>query len=420
MQYPEVIFAAVKRVSSSLSTAEVLATIVESAAQSLRAKGCALLLLTPGKKELVHSADYGLSDRYVKKGPLAAGKSLAKALKGQPVLALHADRDKNVQYRQQAKREGIASILSVPVTFEDEVIGVLRIYTAEPRRFSDEEISFLEGLAGLGALALKKAEVHEATTSDLQQCNIDLSQLENERQTLFRFLSMATHDLKAPLAAVQTYFSVMTTGLTGPLNEKQLGILARCSTRVNELLELVSDLLDIPKIESGHILAEMETVRLKGLVDDSLEVAAPLGDKKGVTLKLDIPRRLPSLQASGSRLKQVLTHLLCNAISYSHPGGTVKLKIINGRQDFRFEVSDDGIGIPDDELSQVFNDFFRASTNVEARGTGLGLSIAKRVVEAHGGRIWAESPCPGTYKGSRFTFTIPKKAVKNAGYESGH
>ena len=159
---------------------------------------------------------------------------------------------------------------------------------------------------------------------------------------------------------------------------------------------------------------------MKGLVDDSLEVATPLGEKKGVTLTVDIPRRLPSLQASGSRLQQVLTHLLCNAISYSHPGGTVKLKIISGRQDFRFEVSDDGIGIPDDELNQVFTDFFRASTNVEARGTGLGLSIAKRVVEAHGGHIWAKSPCPGTSKGSRFTFTIPKKAVKNAGYESGH
>jgi signal transduction histidine kinase len=100
---------------------------------------------------------------------------------------------------------------------------------------------------------------------------------------------------------------------------------------------------------------------------------------------------------------------MSNAITYTHPGGSVKLKIVNGRRAIQIEVSDTGIGIPREELRQVFQEFFRASNNVEAKGSGLGLAIAKKVVEAHGGRIWAESPCLETGKGCRFSFTIPKK-----------
>ena len=412
MQYPEVLFEVTKRISSSMSTEEVLLAVVESTAQAVKAKGCALLLLTPDRKQLVHSADYGLSEQYVKKGPLSADRSLARALEGKPVLALHADRDRNVQYRQEAKREGITSILSLPVTFEKEIIGVMRVYTSRPRRFSSEEISFLEGVTSLGALALQKARVYEAVSSDLQQCNIGLSRLENQRQQLFHFLSMATHDLKAPLSAVQTYFGVMLRGLTGELNDKQRNILERCSIRITELLELVNDLLDIPKIEAGLVASEMEEVSLKEIVDGSVEVARPLCQQKGIRLKLDIPKRLPRLHASATRLQQVLTHLMCNAISYTDPGGLVKLKILNGQRALQFEVWDTGIGIPREELRQVFTDFFRASTNVEAKGTGLGLSIAKRIVEAHGGQVWAESPCLETGKGSKFTLTIPKKGKR--------
>ena len=313
--YSDTLFEVTKRISSSLSTGEVLHAIVESTAQAVAAKGCALLLLTPDKKQLVHSADYGLSEEYVKKGPLSADKSLAMALKGRPVLALHADRDKNVQYRRQAKKEGIASILSVPVTFENENIGVLRIYTPEPRQFSDEEISFLEGIASLGALALQKARVHETVSSELQQCNIDLSRLGDERQQLFYFLSMAAHDLKAPLSAVQTYFSIMLGGLTGELGDKQRHILQRCSIRVTELLQLVSDILDIPKIEAGHVATEMEDVHPREIAAGCVETARPLAEKKDIKLTVDIPARLPRLYASGIRLKQVLTHLLSNAIN---------------------------------------------------------------------------------------------------------
>ena len=412
MQYAQVFFDAAKRISSSLSTDEVLKAIVESTARAINAKGSSLLLLSPDKKQLVHSATYGLSDWFIKKGPLYADKSFSHVLEGKPVLVLNATEDNNVQYHWHMKKEGITSILAVPVVFENEVIGMMRVYTAEPRRFSDEEISFVEGVASLGALALQKARLHEAVSKDLQQCNIDLSRLANERQNLFHFLSMAAHDLKAPLSTIQTYFGVLLGGFTDELSTRQTDILERCSTRITQLLELISDLLDISKIESGQVVTEMKEVRLKTIIDDSVETGLTLAIKKGVELKVDIPKRLPHLYGAGSRLQNVLTQLISNAITYTDPGGSVKLSIVNSLNAVRFEVSDTGIGIPEEELDQVFKEFFRGS-NVKTKGSGLGLSIVKGVVAAHGGDIWAESPCPETGKGCKFIFTIPKQGREN-------
>lgn len=409
MRYTEVVLEAAKRISSSLTTDEVLRAIVESTAQAVDAKGCSFLLLSPDRKQLLHRATYGLSNRFVNKGPLAADRSLSQALHGKPVMAVNAVEDESLQYREHIRREGIASILAVPVIINNEILGTLRIYTSEPRQFSSAEISFAEGVASLGALALERARTLETLSSDLQQCSLDLSRLKNERQNLFHFLSMAAHDLKAPLSAVQTYFGVMLGGFVGAVNDKHRSILERCSNRIVELLELISDLLDISKIEAGQVVSEMEMAPLKAIVDGSVEIARTLAQRKRINLEIDVPQRLPRLYCSGTRLKYVLTHLMSNAIVYTATAGSVKLKIVNGRRAIQIEVSDTGIGIPQEELHQVFEEFFRASNNVEAKGTGLGLSIAKKVVEAHGGEIWAESPCTETGKGCKFVFTIPKK-----------
>ncbi|GAI48661.1 unnamed protein product, partial [marine sediment metagenome] len=129
--------------------------------------------------------------------------------------------------------------------------------------------------------------------------------------------------------------------------------------------------------------------------------------EKGVKLKVELPQSLSKIQCSSPRLQQVITNLVSNAINYT-PEGVVTVRVTEGHKDMQVEVIDTGIGIPPQDLPRVFDDFFRAS-NVEAKGTGLGLSIAKRIVEAHEGSIYVESPCPESNTGSKFTFTLPKK-----------
>jgi len=163
-------------VNSARIPDDVLHGIVQSVAAALGAKGCALMLLTPDKSLLLHTAAWGLSDRYVRKGPVSADKSIAEALGGCPMAVLNAVDDDRIQYQKQAKEEGIASILSVPVLLRGEVIGVMRVYTAQPRHFTDADIYFVGAVANLGAIALENARLYDSTKKDYEALRLDLAE----------------------------------------------------------------------------------------------------------------------------------------------------------------------------------------------------------------------------------------------------
>lgn len=148
-------------INSSLEPRDVLKAMVQSTAGALGTKACSIMLLSPDRRELRHGVDFGLSDWYLRKGPVSVDLSMAEALQGRSVAILDAGRDPRVQYAPQNLREGIASILSVPIRLRGEVIGVMRIYTSEPREFTSDEIEFVEAVANLGAIALENARHHD-------------------------------------------------------------------------------------------------------------------------------------------------------------------------------------------------------------------------------------------------------------------
>ena len=189
-------------------------------------------------------------------------------------------------------------------------------------------------------------------------------------------------------------------------------MLERSSRRITELLELISDLLDIPRIKAGQkqIADEMSDISLGQIVRRSLGDLRNMAKQKEVKLTAELPQSLPKIYGSAPRLQRVITELLSNAINYTSKG-VVTINAKEEDKNIQVEVMDTGIGIPPDDLPHVFEEFYRAS-NVDTRGTGLGLSIVKGFIETHGGRIWVESPCPGTNTGSKFTFTLPKKKIK--------
>ena len=147
---------------------------------------------------------------------------------------------------------------------------------------------------------------------------------------------------------------------------------------------------------------EVENIRP---FDDVRPTLAALKEK-GMKLDVIVPDTLPKIRGSSTRLQQVLVNLVGNSIQYTTEG-TITVRVQEQKKDIKVEIEDTGIGIPPEDMPHIFEDFFRAS-NTEVKGTGLGLSIAKRIVEAHNGNIWCESPCPDTSTGSRFSFTLPK------------
>jgi signal transduction histidine kinase len=245
----------------------------------------------------------------------------------------------------------------------------------------------------------------EEATGELRRVTEEVARMETERDKLLRFLGVAAHDMKTPLAVIQSYFDYLLTGEAGALTDQQRGMLERSGQRIRELLNLIGDLLDIPQIESGQLVAEMAEVRIEELVTRCLEDQGRLAAEKSILLTAEIPTDLPPLTGSAARLGQVLHNLVGNSINYTEQGGvTVRVRQIDGR--LEVAVEDSGIGIPPEDAPHVFEDFFRAS-NVPVRGTGLGLSISQRIVAAHGGSIKLESPCRESGRGSCFIFTLP-------------
>ncbi len=409
----QILYDIAQKLHSDLEPSKVLNTIVKTLCNVAEAKGCSLMLLTPDQQQLIHTVAYGLSDWYVRKGPVRVDTSIAQALSGKPVAIIDATRDPRVQYKKEAKREGVVSILSLPLVRRGEIIGITRIYTAVKHKFSTKEIEFFSALANLGAVALERAQLHESLAQDLTASQIERNNLEEEKEKFLRFISIAAHDLKAPLAAIQSFLRVILDGFAGELNEKQKHMMERSSERINELIKLVSDLLDIPRIEMCQLVEEMEEVSLAEIIERFAEEGSSLASQRGILFSVDVPLDLPLIYGSPPRLQQVIANLVNNAISYTTEGEVT----IRGREnagEVLIEVIDTGRGIPADELPRVFEDFFRAS-NTETKGTGLGLSISRRIIEAHGGKLWAQSPCPETGKGSKFSFTIPIKSHTQTG-----
>lgn len=152
--------------NSNSAPDSILRSVVQRVAQAMDAKGCSLMLLTVDKKQLLHMAAYGLSDWYVRKGPVSADKSISEALDDKPIAVLDATEDERVQYRKQAQKEGITSILCVPVSLREEIVGVIRVYTNKPYRFTTDDIFFVRAVANLGAIALENARLYETVKKD--------------------------------------------------------------------------------------------------------------------------------------------------------------------------------------------------------------------------------------------------------------
>jgi signal transduction protein with GAF and PtsI domain len=166
LQYFRVFRDVSKAVNSSLNLSEVLKLITENTVTALNVKACTLFLLDKDRQILEARASHGLSESYLKKGPLKADKSISGSLKGMTVLIYKVANDPRIQYPEEAEKEGIASILSIPMSVKGEIIGVLRIYTSEPRKFSHDELELIYGLADMGGIGIDNARMYHHLKSD--------------------------------------------------------------------------------------------------------------------------------------------------------------------------------------------------------------------------------------------------------------
>lgn len=231
------------------------------------------------------------------------------------------------------------------------------------------------------------------------------NRLSNARRTLAQVISVTSHDLRAPLATAQSTLDVVIGGFAGQINNKQKDLLSGARQRTVDLLKMIDNILDISYIESKG--TDSEKVNLYRVVVSSIGDVEGPAQRKSISVKNNVPGELPFVLGVPKRLQQVLTNLLGNGVKFTPDGGRVTVSSRETTEKIQIDVADTGIGIPAEELPEIFSDFYRGQ-KVEAEGAGLGLAIAKKIVEAHGGSIWVISPDPETGKGTRFSFTLPK------------
>lgn len=272
--------------------------------------------------------------------------------------------------------------------------------------------------------ARREAEEHlravqEQYTRELTLHNEELAlrNLEVERANRLKteFLASTSHELRTPLHTIIGFSELLGEQSQGPLNEKQKRFVAHIHQSSLHLLDLINDILDLSKIESGKIELRLEDLDLRTVVEESVSSIRPLAQAKSLRLESRLAR-LESVRADPLRIKQILVNLLSNAVKFTPAGGRIE---VTGRWTgglAEIAVADTGIGIPAQEHEAIFEIFHQvgATTKGVREGTGLGLAITRRLVEQHGGNITVSSE-PG--KGSRFTFTIPGSPVLSRAQE---
>lgn len=242
-----------------------------------------------------------------------------------------------------------------------------------------------------------------ATNRELNEANAKLRELSEMKE---EFLALTTHDLRSPLTVISGVISFFTSGRLGELSPEQKNMVAMMERNAQSLIELVNDLLDASKLESGTMRLEIASIDLRGLIDELRETMEPLVREKGLKMEDALPADLPLVEADRPKLRRILVNLVSNAIKFTSKGGQVAVRAVREDGAVRISVSDTGVGIAPEDVKLLFDKYEQARSRATRgeKGTGLGLYITKQLVELHGGEIKVESELG---KGSTFSFTLP-------------
>lgn len=277
----------------------------------------------------------------------------------------------------------VVSYMAVPViSHSGVVIGGLFLGHPQPGRFTQEHETWVVSLASQAAIALDNARLYQ-----------EVKTLSGKKD---QFISFASHELKTPLTTIKGYIQIAETS---HLPREQF--FPKIHRQIERLEGIISELLDISRIQAGKMSFKLEHTGLVDLLKESVDSV----DTSGRTMEYQWPAENVSVFIDRQKMSQVLVNLLTNAIKYSETGSRIRIQAHVHGDDVEIIVTDEGIGIDEENLNQIFNQYYRTSTGEsKAKGMGLGLFIAKEIVEAHSGRIWAEST-PG--QGSSFHVVFP-------------
>jgi len=297
--------------------------------------------------------------------------------------------------------------VSLPLEIAGRLLGGVQVSFADLRSLDPVEIRRLGMIAdhiASAAEAARLARESVARLSEIERVSHVLHEIERMKND---FLSMISHELRTPLTAIIGYTDLLLRLVHGPLTDRQLHHQRAVRKAAHRLLALINDLLDLNRLEGGHVVLNLEAVALTDAVRLAVARATELAEQQRVELRTDVPVTSLTVQADPERLQQVLVNLLDNAIKFTPSGGQVTVRIDHDAAEATVSIIDTGVGVPPDQLGRIWDRFHQAdsSTRRQFGGTGLGLAIVRHLVELHGGGVAVASDGPG--HGSTFRFSVP-------------
>jgi len=408
--------------TESLNLDKVLSDSLDMVRKLIAVETVAIILVNEQKGEVTTVArGDGLTKFLDKVRKLPLGNSITGrlALSGMPIVI--GDTPKYPHLVDfSVREEKLQSIAAVPLKSGGRVIGTLIIASHDLHSFSSEDISLLNTIGeGLGP-ALRNAELYGALQEKIMQLDAQNRELVKQQQELLEktkeaevasqlkseFLANMSHELRTPLNVIIGFSELMLDEVPGKVNGEQRHCLNDILASSRHLLQLVNEVLDLSKIESGKVELSMTDVALTDVIDWLRNTMMPILAPRKQSLDVIIEEELPPVYADEVRIKQVLLNLLSNSAKFTPNGGKIRIEAVRKGGRCQVSVVDNGIGVKKEDQERIFGTFCQAD-NLITRGrdgAGLGLAVVEQIIEKHGGRIWVESDYG---KGSRFTFTLP-------------
>jgi signal transduction histidine kinase len=389
--------------STHLQMEALLQTIVTSIRESLGCRGVSIALIDPETKILEIKAAAGLKEEWQERVRMPVGEGIM----GQVAATGKAKYVADVQCLPGFRSFDAAfhSLLTVPLICKSRVIGTLSVDHEKVGAFTSDDARLVSIAAAQAAIAIENARLFKALqerATRLAQAYEELKEIDRLKDELAQNVS---HELRTPLTFVRAYIELLLGGEMGPLNDRQRQSLSIVSQKAATVAHLVNNIMLLQQLQ--HNPLQLALTDLARVAQEALSLVGSAAEDQGVALTLEVKSELPLILADPERVTLVFQHIVENGIKFSPHGGTVQVTLTERPDHVQVAVRDQGIGIAQAQLERIFDRFYQIDSSLTRRfeGTGLGLSIAKRIIEAHGGKIWVKSKLG---KGSIFYFTLPK------------
>jgi signal transduction histidine kinase len=394
-----------RRITQSIDLDKATESIIENAPYITNLQYCLIFLLDPYERKIISvKAPESLEKKFGKLkfdlDELVASKIAINERK--PLFIEDSVNYPNISKRVVEMMDS-KSVIILPLMARDRVLGVMWLFSSDRMlHFDENDRRSAIALSDQAAVVIDNARI-------FQELEKSYKKLKDMDKTKMEFFTLISHELRNPLAVIRGFTELLNDGILGPVNERQKEKLERIIENIDKLADMVGKMSDISSLESRRYQIDMTYVSLGDMIIQVTDSMGFLFKNKNIELVNKVPADLPLVPMDRNKIEQVLLNLLNNALKYTPEGGKVTVSGKDEVTDILVCIHDTGIGIPEKDLDKIFTGFYHSGYKLsyEYKGPGLGLAISHRIIESHGGQIWAKSEVG---KGSTFYFTIPKHA----------